>query len=460
MKKFIGRKTEVELLKKTINSNKNEFVLVYGRRRVGKTELIKHLKNSFDGDFIYFIAEQTEYNTNLQNLTQIINSVCNHYGSFERIEDIFSFLYEESKNKKITIVLDEYPHLRAKKDGLDSILNAIWENNDYQDGNLKIIICGSYIDIMKNIISHTNPLYGRMTCVIKLNPMNYLESAQFYPRASNIEKVYYYSCFNGIPYYNSFIDDSFSFEENVKNIILNEHSILENEPQIILTNELVKIEGANTVLDVISNGTVKYCDILNKSKLPNAANLNYILNKLIDMELVKKTFPINQINNPKRTFYSINDRFLLFYYKYVFKKLSYKTIMPIQDFFNKYIKESFYKDYVPKAFEEICSQYLIYQSISGKHLIYEIGKYWYNDQKNHINGEIDLVAKNDDGYTAYECKFNQSRILTKLDMQDQIQNYHKLNLPFKKIHYFVINKPNVKINDIEFTTLSDIYNPK
>jgi hypothetical protein len=103
---------------------------------------------------------------------------------------------------------------------------------------------------------------------------------------------------------------------------------------------------------------------------------------------------------------------------------------------------------------------LIYQSISGKHLIYEIGKYWYNDQKNHINGEIDLVAKNDDGYTAYECKFNQSRILTKLDMQDQIQNYHKLNLPFKKIHYFVINKPNVKINDIEFTTLSDIYNPK
>ena len=203
---FIGRIKQLELLKKEMTSDEMRMSLIYGRRRVGKSELIKQaIKESGIKSFYYECKQVTEA-SNVQSICEVISEVQNLPKlGYTSIEELLDYVFLLAKEENIVFVLDEYPYLRENVKGLDSILQSLIDK--YREiSKLKLIILGSYVDIMKSLLEHSNPLFGRIDLVIDLKQMDYYESALFYPNMSDEDKVRIYSVFGGIPYFNRLID--------------------------------------------------------------------------------------------------------------------------------------------------------------------------------------------------------------------------------------------------------------
>jgi len=248
---FIGRQAELRKLEKSFTSNRQETILIYGRRRVGKSELIRKALEMTAIPHLYYECKETSEMNNISSLSALISQI---YGerrlAFDSMEEVLDYFFERAKTPQI-LVLDEYPYLRNTVKGLDSILQSLIDK--YRDSSgLKLILCGSFVETMKSLILAHSPLYGRMTLTINLKPMDYYESALFYPRFSPDDRVRLYSVFGGIPYYNQLIDSSLSVRENLMNLLVEPGARLEDETTLFLQAELSKLNNANQVFETLA----------------------------------------------------------------------------------------------------------------------------------------------------------------------------------------------------------------
>ena len=306
------------------------------------------------------------------------------------------------------LVLDEYPYLRESVKGMDSILQALIDK--YRDeSNMKTVILGSYVGVMKSLVTHASPLYGRMDLVIDLKQMDYRESALFYPGFSEEDKVRIYSVFGGVPYYNRLVDDSKSVKENIIELIASSGARLENEVSMYLNAEISRLVNANEVFEALARGYSRYSDILSQSHVSSGPTLIDILDRLMEMDVVTKTAPINDTANKKKMGYHISDNLSLFYYRYVFRYASQMKIMEPDMFYDKYIQDDFEEKFVPRQFEDICKQYLVWKNrrMEMDPVFHSIGKYYYDDPVSRRNGEFDIVTQDERGYVFYEVKFSK-----------------------------------------------------
>ena len=200
---------------------------------------------------------------------------------------------------------------------------------------------GSYVEIMKSLLARENPLYGRVDLAIDLKPMDYYESAMFYPSFSSEDKVRLYSVFGGIPYYNRLVDPALSVRENIQELISAPGARLENEVSMYLKSEISKIANANEVFEALSKGFSKYSDLLSQSHVSSGPTLVDVLEKLIRMEVVEKQAPINDADNRRKSGYFIVDNLSLFYYRYIFRFLSQRNVLDEDVFYDRYIREDF-----------------------------------------------------------------------------------------------------------------------
>lgn len=427
--KFYGREKQRKDLHRLFLYEGMQLGLIYGRRRVGKSELIKQSLRETDVTSIYFECKQTTEQNNTESLSVLLADTF-HFPkpSFDSMEALLTYLFEAAKEKPMILVLDEYPYLREVVQGMDSILQALVDR--YRDTSaLKLILCGSYVDVMKSLLLRENPLYGRVDRTIDLKPMDYYESALFYPTFSDEDKVRLYSVFGGIPYYNRLINSQLSVRENIIELIASPDARLENEVSMYLKSEISKINNANEVFEALARGFSKYSDLLSQSHVSSSPALADVLEKLIRMEVVKKEAPINDVNNKRKAGYTITDNLSLFYYRYVFRYSSQMNVMDSDVFYDRYIRDDFEKQYVPRQFEEICRQYLIRQNRAGKLPIPfdRIGKYYYDDPQTRTNGEFDIVTEDPNGYVFYEAKF-RSEPLTQSMIQQEIEQVRRTGM--------------------------------
>ena len=457
--KFIGRKEYLSKLIKISNTNELSVVLIYGRRRVGKSELVKQMIRQSDIKSIYYECKQVAEASNVVCLSDIVSDVLEMPKlGYNDIDSLLDFIFKISEKEKITLVLDEYPYLRESVKGLDSILQALIDK--YRDtSKLKLVILGSYVEVMRSLLEHANPLYGRVDLTIDLKQMDYYESSLFYPAFSNEDKVRIYSVFGGIPYYNRLIDDSKSVKENIIELIASSGARLENEVSLYLNSEISKIVNANEVFEALAKGFSKYSDILSQSHVSSGPTLIDVLEKLMKMEVVEKTAPINDPNNKKKVGYQISDNLSLFYYRYIFKYSSQLKIMDVEMFYKKYIEKDFEENYVPHQFETIAKQYLINMNKAGKiNPVFEkIGKYYYDNLLEHKNGEFDVVTEDEKGYVFYEVKFKNSPI-TKSTIDEEISQVQSTGLKCYK--YAFISKSGFKCTkrkDLKLIVLDELY---
>ena len=457
---FIGRIEELKRLNKIINSKDLATALIFGRRRVGKSELVKYSLKENKELKIYYECKEVSEKSNVQGLSDILSEELNlPQLKFEDIESILKYVFKLSITKKMILVLDEYSYLKKTINGIDSILQSLIDK--YKDNSkLTLIILGSYVDIMKSLLLHSNPLYGRIDLTIELKPMDYYDSSLFYPNFSSEDKIKIYSVFGGIPYYNRLIDDSKSVKENIIELISSNGARLENEVSMYLNSEISKIVNANEVFEALSKGYCKYSDILSQSHVSSGPTLIDVLDKLIRMGVVSKMSPINDSNNKKKFGYYISDNLSLFYYRYIFKYLSQMKIMNADSFYSKYIEQDFEQQYVPHVFETICMQYLIRKNKKGEiNPIFEkIGKYYYDDPKEHANGEFDVVTQDEKGYVFYEAKFRKNPINASI-IENEIKQVKSTGLNCYK--YVFISKSGFQFENnenVDFIDLDNLYN--
>jgi len=443
---FIGRSEELKMLKEVIQSDKQENVVMYGRRRIGKSELMKKVLELTDIPFIYYQAKETTKEDNIESLSRLIADQFN-LGSvvFASFEDILKFLFDRAKNRFV-FVLDEYPYLMNVNPGLDSILQMMID--EYQHKSLiKVILLGSFIDIMQSLTEPDKPLFGRISQMMFISELNYQEASLFYPNLSNQEKMNYYSVFGGVPYYNQMIDLKKTFIENVSRLIIDSKGILSDFIEFFLSRELRRINNANIVLEAIAIGKRKFADILGRlQKNISSPQLSNVLELLIKMDLIHKTTPINEPANSRRTYYEINDNYISFYYRYIFRHLSERSIMDPTTFFNEIIETDFNTQFVPKVFEKIATQYLIIEN-KKRHIqppLLKIGKYWYDNPKTRTNGEFDLVSEDKLGYIIYEVKYTNSPIDEKV-LEEEINQLEACGVSYYRLAFF--SKSGFKLNN-------------
>ena len=263
--KFHGRQAQQKKMRTLLRRSPMQVALVYGRRRVGKSELIKHCLRQESVRQIYYECKQTTEQNNVESLSALISE---QFGlpalGFGSMEAVLEYLFSQAQKEPLALVLDEYPYLRETTRGIDSVLQSLIDRFR-ETSKLKLILCGSYVEIMKSLLAKENPLYGRVDLSLDLKPMDYYESALFYPDFSPEDKVRLYSVFGGIPYYNRLIEGELSVRENIQALISAPDARLENEVSMYLKSEISKIANANEVFEALAKGFSRYSDLLSQS---------------------------------------------------------------------------------------------------------------------------------------------------------------------------------------------------
>lgn len=435
---FIGRKREQDKLVEQISSPSQNATLIFGRRRVGKSELILHvMRQQTSVRTIYYECRQTTAENNARSLSEVIAEAFHMPPlAFADIEAALRFVFERSREEKIALAIDEYPYLRDVVKGMDSILQVLLD--EFRDrSRLSLILCGSYVEVMKSLLERDNPLYGRIDLKIGLQPMDYYESAQFYPERSHEDKVRLFSVFGGIPYYNRLIDAEKSVRENLIHLILEPDARLEDEVPSYLLSEVSKIANAHEVFSALADGHARHKDILAQSHVPSSGTLVNVLRKLIEMQLVRRRTPINDPENKKRASYVICDGLSRFYYRYVFRYLSQRSVLSPETFYERYVNDDFETQFVPHAFEEVCRQYLVRQNLAGNIVpaFDLIGTYAYDDPATRTNGEFDVVTRDPMGYAFYEAKFRSTPVTQRM-IDEEIEQVNRTGLVCHRYGFF------------------------
>ena len=432
---FIGREKELALLQQDYIG---KAVMVYGKRRVGKTTLIQKALKVSRYRTVYFECLKGTMQDNISGFVQelVRAKILPVPLNFGALQDVFTYL--NALPEKIIVVIDEYPYLKAMNDSatVDSIFQNIIDN---RLANIELILSGSHIGMMKDTLQEKNALYGRFAVTIKLNELNYLEAAKFYPDKTPYDKAAHYAVFGGSPFVNQALNPAATIRENIINTILNPMSaVYLYASQLLLSDYSVKI-NAERIFSVIGNGKKRYTEIEDKLEVKKTGNLSKQIKSLIDLEIIARNSPINKIGDNKKSTFEINDNLLRFYFTFIYKNASALQVLGAEAFYDEYIAPAL-TDFISRRFEGICRDYFSLQVRSGKMKgVRNIGSYYYDDPIHRKNGEFDVAQEFADGYEIYEAKY-YAQPMTLDEINREVQQVEEIKeLTVKQIGFIAIN---------------------
>lgn len=401
---FVGREKELKALKDELSDwKKKTAILVYGKRRVGKSTLIKEATKSFDGIVINHLCVNSTFEGNLE---LIYKSVSEGLGLPNmKFDSLFGMMeYLKTLDRRILLIIDEYPYLKQtkKKNEVDSYMQAIV---DRLPENVKIILCGSYITTMKELLTEDNPLFGRFSLIQHIHDFDYYEASSFYPELAVRDKIAYYGVFGGCPYVLENLDTEKTLKENIVRLILPETGLIRSHIENVMLKEIQKSFDAR-ILESLANGKKKYTEIRDQMGSSETGLLDKQLKILLDMETIQKIEPINRRNDKKKQFYEITDNLMRFYFSFIFGAAGTISRIGEEQYYNRKI-ESILGQFVSRRLEGIAMQFFHRMALQGKYPdIEDFGSYWYDDPETKTNGEFDCVIKRSGNlYDFYECKY-------------------------------------------------------
>lgn len=434
---FIGRDKELNALGKLYKSDKFEFVVIYGRRRVGKTALI----NQFIGDkkTIYFMGVESNEKQNLENFSKSIiefSSGIQAETSFVSFQAALEYVFKLAEDERIILAIDEYPYVARSSKSLASTLQLLIDK--YKDtSKLMLILCGSSMSYMEDhVLAYKAPLYGRRTAQMKIQPFDFEESCRYFQHLSDEDKALIYGIAGGTPQYLLQMSDKLSVEENIKNTYLNPMSFLYEEPVNLLKQEVREPAIYNAIITAIATGHSRMSEISSKVGEDTNVCSNYIKN-LINLGIIQKETPYGE-KESKKSIYSIEDNMFYFWYRFVLDNNSVIARGAADLVYNRI--EPQLSDYMGRVFEEICKQYLWKQLLAGQSPIefISLGRWWGNDPTQKCQTEIDIMGEQDKESALFaECKWRNEKV--DLDILETLIGRSKL-FRYKKVHYYLFSK--------------------
>ena len=434
---FIGREKELNALEKLYQSGKFEFVVIYGRRRVGKTALINHFID--DKKSIYFMGVESNAKQNLENLSKSIlefSSGIQTETYFPSYQAALEYVFQLAERERVVLAIDEYPYVARASKSLASTFQLLIDK--YKDtSKLMLILCGSSMSYMEDhVLAYKAPLYGRRTAQMKIMPFDFEETCAYFTNLSDEDKALIYGIVGGTPQYLLQMSDTLSVEENIKNTYLNPMSFLYEEPVNLLKQEVREPAIYNAIITAIATGHSRMSEISTKVGEDTNVVSGYIKN-LISLGIIKRETPYGE-KASKKSIYSIEDNMFYFWYRFVLDNNSV-IVRGAADLVYKRI-EAQLSDYMGRVFEEICTQYLWKLLLLGKMPIefVSLGRWWGNDPRQKCQTEIDIMGEQDSNSAIFaECKWRNENV--DLDVLETLIGRSRL-FHYTNVHYYLFSK--------------------
>jgi hypothetical protein len=453
---FIARTEELSKLTDAMKQT-GRASLVYGKRRVGKTRLIKESLIRQDQSVIYYECIKGTMQDNINAFTRLLAElqILTFSTSFQSFVDVFTYI--NTLPRSFVVVIDEYPYLSSLADAeiVDSVFQTVI---DQKLNNIHLVLSGSQVSVMKNLLQKGNALYGRFQLILHLRELDYQDAALFYPSKSPYEKIAFYSVFGGSPFILQELREKETLEQNIVRTILDESSPVSLYASNILLTDYTNAVNAERILAVLGNGKKKYSELERALQANSTGSLAKQLKSLQATELISQLFPINKPNDSKKKFYEINDNLLRFWFTYLYHNRSALQMVGPKAFFDRQVAPTLITEYVPHRFEELCRGFFSRLAKSSRLPgITNIGTYYYDDPVRHRNGEFDVALEFGDQYQIYEAKYYRKPMtLSEIHKEaGQIRDIESLNVV--RLGFIAANGFEKREDGFSFFSGEDLY---
>ncbi len=406
---FVNRGPEIQFLLDRMASPKAELIVVYGRRRIGKTELLKEAFKKKKA--IYFVADLGADQDQRRRLSETVQllfpSPLLQTEPPPDWDPLLRYLIDLGRRERIVLILDEFPYLCSSHPALPSIFQRIWDEGG-KDSKLFVILCGSLVSFMeREILGHKSPLYGRRTGQLLLQPLSLFTLKEFFPGYSPEERISAYAILGGVPAYLIQFSDKFSLSQNIERAILHPTAFLYDEVRFILMEELRDPKHYISVLQSIAFGNTRMNDIAQRTGIERGPVSKY-LSVLQDLKLIERETPVTEKHPEKsrKGIYRLSDNFFRFWFRFV---LPYRS-RSVEEGERKILKQEILPhlgDFIGQVFDKICVEILRRLVSAGKMKLDfdRVGRWWSG------NEEIDLVGMaGKSPIFAAECKWSEKPI--------------------------------------------------
>jgi uncharacterized protein len=357
---FFGRERELQALDRELNRRRPSVVIVLGRRRVGKSRLLVEATRS--RPTIYYQATRIAGSMSLLLFKAEIARVIGDSALLESLSDwlgVFLFLEQvaETEVRGLTVVLDEFPYLCDTDPALPSILQKFFDGMRERGASINVILCGSKISFMEELLGEKNPLHGRQTLELDLPPLSFRDAARFFPEWTMDEQLRAYGILGGIPYYLNLCDHEFTLDENIMDLVLTMGAPLSDEPNNLLQAELRDVTRYATILRSIADGCTDSGSIIGRVReLKDSSALAPYIQKLSELRLIRIVRSLDSGERERDRRYFLDDPFLAFWYRFYLPNLSPLAAGHPEEVWRHVIRPRL-DDYMGNVFEWICRDY-------------------------------------------------------------------------------------------------------
>lgn len=448
---FLNRESELNKLRSWFKNNNAQLIIIYGRRRVGKTFLIKKFFEEVNG--IYFLVSRLDKRGTLKSFSRLLvdKELVKYEPNINDFNDLYRLLGDLSLDRRLVVAIDEFQRLLEVDPSSLTLLQEAWDEY-LSKSKIMLILLGSAVGTVERIgLSYSSPIYGRRTGQIKLNPLPYKYAKLFLNKYSLEDRVRGYAVFGGTPAYLSLIDQNLSLIENIKLKILSKTSPLFEEPYIILSQETREPLKYMTILQAIELGAPTLGEIASYSGMSSNDLPKYLKVLVDELNIVKREYPIFEREKRGKTRYYISDNFFRFWFRYVWRNINLLEIEDIETVSRKIVESI--DEYVSRVFEGVCMEHFLWMVSSKLISITDFGKWWRKDV------EFDGVAVNSRENIVYfiEAKWS-SKPIGKEVLLDLVRRSAEFpwNPEKRKEIYVIYSRSGFTFEEEEETILIDL----
>lgn len=403
---FVGRAAELRVLREAWEGEASGFIPIYGRRRVGKSELIVHFLSGRRG--LYFVGKRAPGEAQVREFLEIAARALEEPLLAEARATTWKDALELVSRRwrgggKFLLALDEFQWSAEASPELPSVLQEFWDRSWSKSGDVLLILCGSYLGFMeREVLGRQSPLFGRRTAQILLRPFNHLEAARFHPNLSTSDQARVYAICGGVPAYLQAFEGRRSVEQNIIACLLDETGPLAREPEFLLREELRELAPYHAVLTALAQGQSSPAQLAQATGI-DVRGLNYHLGTLVELGWVQRRHPLTEAKpNPRAVRYALDDPLLRFWFRFVFPRQSLLRVLGPARAFAEVIRPDL-EPYLGRCFERLCREALpMIYAREGVRAAFSVGEYW------DAEVQIDVVGLREDHWTDLgECKWGE-----------------------------------------------------
>ena len=435
---FIGRTQEMAMLQRLATTQGFQFLVLYGRRRVGKTTLLSEFCRGRNA--VFFVADEFDEKASLDRFSRQLLawvSMPDLAQPFASWDAAFEFLARRAEQERVVLVIDEYPYLAEAYPRISSLLQNLIDHR-FAAGQLFLILCGSSVGFMeREVLGEKSPLFGRRTAQLQLQPLSFAESRLFFSEWTAEDQLGAYGILGGIPQYLRQFDSRRGVAANVKERILDKMAFLYEEPRNLLRQELRQPALYHSILTAVAGGASKIGEIADKIGEPSDKTAKYV-GTLLELRILRRELPIGVPAASRKTVYRLADAFFSFWYRFVFPSTD-ALAQGMGDVVWSARVEPYLNEYLGPVFEEVCRETLWGWNQAGKlpFVFDRLGRWWGNDVRQRREAEIDIVATDGRRALVGECRW-RNELVSRADVEILLDKGRLL--PFAEYDYVFFAK--------------------